>query len=59
MLIPTSPAEAAEMFGDGGDTLVVGGGTIVVPNIRLGHERPAKALMLHRAGLGEIGRAHV
>ena len=56
MLIPTSPAEAAEMFGDGGDTLVVGGGTIVVPNIRLGHQRPAKALMLHRAGLGGVSR---
>ena len=56
MLIPTSPAEAVEMFGDGGDTLVVGGGTIVVPAIRLGHERPAKALMLHRAGLGGVAR---
>ena len=56
MLIPTSPAEAAEMFGDGGDTLVVGGGTIVVPSIRLGYERPAKALMLHRAGLGGVTR---
>ena len=56
MLIPTSPAEAAEMFGDGGDTLVVGGGTIVVPAIRLGLERPAKALMLHRAGLDGVAQ---
>lgn len=44
------------MFGDGGDTLVIGGGTIVVPNIRLGFERPARALMLHRAGLSGISR---
>lgn len=57
MLIPTSPAEAVEMFGDGGDTLVVGGGTIVVPNIRLGFERPATTLMLHRAGLEGIDRS--
>lgn len=56
MLIPTSPAEAVEMFGDGGDTLVIGGGTIVVPTIRLGAARPAKALMLHRAGLGGVSR---
>jgi carbon-monoxide dehydrogenase medium subunit len=52
-----SPAEAVEMFGDGGDLLVVGGGTIVVPDIRLGLERPATALMLHRAGLAGIERA--
>ncbi len=44
------------MFGDGDGTLVVGGGTIVVPNIQLGFERPATALMLHRAGLGGIAR---
>lgn len=37
------------MFGDGDGTLVVGGGTIVVPSIQLGYERPATALMLHRA----------
>ncbi|MFM7552147.1 MAG: FAD binding domain-containing protein [Actinomycetota bacterium] len=56
VLIPTSPAEAVEMFGDGDGTLVVGGGTIVVPSIRLGYERPATALMLHRAGLGGVSR---
>jgi CO/xanthine dehydrogenase FAD-binding subunit len=29
--VPTSPGEAAELFGDGVAVTVVGGGTIVVP----------------------------
>lgn len=44
------------MFGDGEGTLVIGGGTIVVPDISLGYTRPGTALMLHRAGLGGVTR---
>ncbi len=53
-LIPTTPAEAADLFGDGGDLVVVGGGTIVLPEIASGRFRPERALMLHRSGLDSI-----
>jgi len=56
VLIPTSVAEAIESFGAGGDIAIIGGGTILVPEIRLGHARPSRALMLHGAGLAGISR---
>jgi aerobic carbon-monoxide dehydrogenase medium subunit len=54
VLIPTSAAEAVELFGTGTDTAVVGGGTILIPMLRLSDARPARALMLHHAGLAGI-----
>jgi CO/xanthine dehydrogenase FAD-binding subunit len=51
VLSPTSPAEAADAFGDGADVTVVAGGTIVLPELTYGRLRPAKALLLSRAGL--------
>ena len=54
VLTPRSATEAIELFGDGGDTAIVGGGTILVPELRLGSARPARALMLHRAGLAGV-----
>lgn len=54
VLIPTSAAEAVELFGTGADIAVVGGGTILIPMLRLSDARPARALMLHHAGLAGI-----
>ena len=36
VLLPGSESEAIEAFGDGKDVLVVGGGTIVVPEMSYG-----------------------
>jgi len=55
VLVPTSADEAASLFGDGAGITVVGGGTILLPEIALGRARPERALMLHRAGLDTIG----
>jgi CO/xanthine dehydrogenase FAD-binding subunit len=55
VLFPSSPAEAAALFGDGDGVTVVAGGTIVMPEINAGR-RPAKALMLTRAGLSGVSR---
>ena len=52
VVFPTSPAEAAAAFGDGSDVTVVAGGTIVMPEISYGRLKPAKAILLARAGLG-------
>ena len=52
--VPTSPGEAAELFGDGVAVTVVGGGTIVVPLVTHGQLHPVHALMLHASGLDEV-----
>jgi carbon-monoxide dehydrogenase medium subunit len=51
LLTPTSPAEAAAAFGDGAGVTVMGGGTILLPDLTHGQLRPARVLMLGRAGL--------
>src|SRR5262245_6397043 len=56
VLIPTSADEAASAFGDGAGVTVIGGGTIVMPEITYGRLRPAKAILLDRAGLSGITR---
>ncbi len=56
VLLPGSESEAIEAFGDGNDVLVVGGGTIVVPEMSYRRLRPARALMLKDAGLSGITR---
>jgi CO/xanthine dehydrogenase FAD-binding subunit len=56
VLIPTSPDEAAQVFGDGSGVTVVGGGTIVVPEITYGRLRPERALLLTEAGLSGVSR---
>ena len=56
VLLPGSESEAIEAFGDGKDVVVVGGGTIVVPEMSYGRLRPARALMLRNAGLSGITR---
>ena len=54
VLFPTSAAEAASFFGDGADITVVGGGTILLPEIAAGRAKPERALMLSRAALDEV-----
>jgi CO/xanthine dehydrogenase FAD-binding subunit len=54
VLVPTSAEEAISQYGSGGDVTVVAGGTIVLPEIAAGRLAPAKALLLHRAGLDGI-----
>ena len=51
VLLPSSEDEAVAAFGDGTGVTVVAGGTIVLPELTAGRLRPAKALMLTRAGL--------
>jgi len=54
VLIPSSPAEAVELFGDGAGTTVIGGGTTVVPEITYGRLDPGRVILLARAGLDGI-----
>jgi carbon-monoxide dehydrogenase medium subunit len=56
VLVPTSPEEAVRAFGDGRDVTVLAGGTIVMPELAAGGLRPARALLLTRAGLDELRR---
>lgn len=56
VLVASSPENAAELFGDGDDLMVVGGGTIVVPGLALGWRSTSRALLLHKAGLDGIRR---
>jgi CO/xanthine dehydrogenase FAD-binding subunit len=56
VLVPTSADEALAAFGDGSGVTVIGGGTIVMPDLTAGRVRPAKALLLARAGLDGITR---
>jgi len=51
VLVPTSPENAAAAFGDGAGITVLAGGTIVMPDIKLGRRRPQRTLYLGRAGL--------
>jgi carbon-monoxide dehydrogenase medium subunit len=54
LLVPTSAAEAASLFGDGDGVTVFGGGTILLPELTAGRITPGRALMLHRSGLNRI-----
>src|SRR2546421_12243356 len=56
VILPSSPEEAVSAFGDGAGVTVVGGGTIVMPEIGAGRLRPAKTILLARAGLAGVTR---
>ncbi len=56
VLLPASEEEAVAAFGDGTDVVVVGGGTIVVPEMTYRRLQPAKALLLKNAGLAGVTR---
>jgi CO/xanthine dehydrogenase FAD-binding subunit len=54
-LTPTSEASAIDSFGDGADTTVLAGGTILMPDVTYGrYPRGGRTLMLHRAGLDGV-----
>src|SRR3954469_8972513 len=54
LLTPTSPAEAAAAFGDGAGVTVMGGGTILLPQLTYGKLRPTRVLMVGRAGMSGV-----
>jgi carbon-monoxide dehydrogenase medium subunit len=56
VLTPGSEDEAIAAFGDGAEVVVVGGGTIVVPDLTYRRIQPTRALMLGQAGLAGIER---
>ena len=51
VLLPSSTDEAVALFGDGQGVTVIGGGTIVMPELTHRRLAPAKALLLGRAKL--------
>jgi carbon-monoxide dehydrogenase medium subunit len=51
VLLPASPHEARSCFGEAPDVLVVGGGTIVVPELRSGRRQTTRVMLLSRAQL--------
>ena len=53
---PASEEEAIAAFGDGTDVVVVGGGTIVVPDLTYRRLEPKKALLLGRSSMSGIER---
>jgi CO/xanthine dehydrogenase FAD-binding subunit len=57
VLVPGSQEELLSAFGDGSGVTVIGGGTVVMPDVMAGRLRPTKALLLHRAGLNGVTRA--
>ena len=58
LLTPTSPAEAAAAFGDGAGVTVMGGGTILLPELTYGQLRPTRVLMIGRAGLSGVDNSN-
>ncbi len=54
VLVPSSPAEAVALYGDGAGTTVIGGGTVVVPDMTYGRLSPARVLLLSQAGLDGV-----
>ena len=56
VIAPTSRAEAVDAFGDGSGVTVLGGGTILMPELNYGRLRPDRVLMLQNAGLSGIAR---
>jgi carbon-monoxide dehydrogenase medium subunit len=56
VVVPSSLDAAVAAFADGSDVTIVGGGTIVLPDITHGRLRPRRALLLGGAGLAGIRR---
>ena len=56
VIAPTSRAEAVDAFGDGSGVTVLGGGTILMPEMNYGRLRPERVLLLQNAGLSGVVR---
>lgn len=56
VLVPTSVGEAVSLFRDGSGVTVIGGGTIVMPELARRQTSVSTALILSRAGLAGIAR---
>jgi CO/xanthine dehydrogenase FAD-binding subunit len=56
VITPSSRAEAVDAFGDGSGVTVLGGGTILMPELNYGRLRPDRVLLLQDAGLSGIAR---
>ncbi len=56
VIIPTSIDEAVSAFGDGSGLTVIGGGTIVMPELARNEISVSKALILSEAGLSGVSR---
>jgi aerobic carbon-monoxide dehydrogenase medium subunit len=56
VVLPASGDEAVAAFGDGDGVTVVGGGTIVMPELVAGRLRPRRAVLLGRSGMDRITR---
>ena len=54
VVIPRSPEEAVGSFGDGAGVTVMGGGTILMPELTAGRLKTDRVLLLARAGLDQI-----
>jgi CO/xanthine dehydrogenase FAD-binding subunit len=54
VVIPRSREEAIAAFGDGSGVTVMGGGTILMPELTAGRARRERVLLLARAGLDQI-----
>lgn len=54
VLHPSSSDEAVAAFGDGEGVTVIGGGTIVVPDLTHGRLTPTKTLLLSDAGMSGV-----
>jgi len=54
VLLPASADEAATLYGDGDGITVLGGGTILLPEIAAGRVEPGRTLVLARAGLDAV-----
>jgi len=56
VIAPSSRTEAVAAFGDGTGVTVLGGGTILMPEMNYGRLRPERVLLLQNAGLSGIAR---
>ena len=57
VIVPSTAEDAVAAFGDGSNVTVLAGGTIVIPDLKLGRRRPERTLFLGRAGLDGIERS--
>lgn len=58
VLIPESMDAAVAAYGDGSDITVLAGGTIVMQLLNYGRIRPARAMLLNKAGLSYINQTN-